>query len=298
MAPGKRTGHKKGSKSLDSALKQLSSEKRSAKSSEKSTPPNPPGTPKQNSDTMRLIVRSEVVYDGEERFQLLRESLQESQCRYEDSLKAYGNDFGLRTLEDHDEQQNLKVRMSDLEHRLNEQLKDQDEKLASQDEKLARQGRQIEMMALTQGGYADIRKRFLENFKKDTNQGPNHAIIKSGNVVAHRGDVATDTLLYKNKQRNDFQILEQIYGLSYEKLVQIINDANLELIQVINDYGTRAVRIKVDEKGTRLTDEVRKAHQIYVDEQLNEPLTNPKDVSGGSDLGFSYWALYRAFGGR
>ena len=240
---------------------------------------------------MRLIVRSEVAYGGEEPFQLLRESLQESQCRFEPLLNAYGNDFGLQTLEDHDEQQDWKVRMSDLEHRMNERLKSQDEKLASQ-------GRQIEMMSLTQGGYADIRKRFLESFKKDTDQGPDHSIIKSGNLVAHGGDVATDTLLYKKKQRYDFHILEQIYGLSYEKLVQITNDANIELIQVINDYGTRAVRIKADEKGPRLTDEVQRAYQKYVDEQLKEPLVNPKDAMGGSDLGFSYWALYRAFGGR
>ena len=68
--------------------------------------------------------------------------------------------------------------------------------------------------------YGDIRKRFLEVYRRDvlmdiTEEGRKK--IHQGNEVAHHGEVIADTALYSSFQREDEETLTKIYGLDRER---------------------------------------------------------------------------------
>jgi hypothetical protein len=79
----------------------------------------------------------------------------------------------------------------------------------------------IEALKKASIGYRKIRHRFIDNFKRNVLGyiGPDgHKRIAEGNMAAHQGDAAVDTLLYSLGERDDGDASEILYGLSVPEI--------------------------------------------------------------------------------
>ncbi len=101
-------------------------------------------------------------------------------------------------------------------------------RLVAQNERQERQIATLEgqVCFLTQNhkGYQCLRQRFLDVYTRDVKG--NHALqgskaIQEGNSKAHGGDAVADASLYSNNQRSDTEIYQELYGLQYERVLDI-----------------------------------------------------------------------------
>lgn len=130
-------------------------------------------------------------------------------------MLLYGNDTGKALLLERDD---LRERMSTLESRF--------QKLEATTEAYQVRTCQLQLdvkrLAAASDGYLKIRARFLDTFKRDIiGTLSTSTIIRTGNAAAHDGDAATDASLYTSRNRTDLPLLNQIYGISYDWIIQL-----------------------------------------------------------------------------
>lgn len=130
-------------------------------------------------------------------------------------MLLYGNETGKALLMERDD---LRGRTSMLESKF--------QKLEATTEASQVETRQLRLevkrLAAASEGYLKIRARFLDTFKRDI-MGTylTSTTIRTGNAAAHDGDATTDASLYTSRNRTDMPLLNQIYGISYEQIIQL-----------------------------------------------------------------------------
>lgn len=79
-------------------------------------------------------------------------------------------------------------------------------------------------LAISSNGYMQIRRRFLEVFKREWGITPEHGYsfeIHQGNKAAHHGDAVTDAIITKQDNRDDKSAYEILYGLTPDEVLAI-----------------------------------------------------------------------------
>lgn len=120
------------------------------------------------------------------------------------------------------ERDDLRARTSAIEAQV--QLLRKDSKAATEVHQVeTRQLRlEVKRLAAASEGYLKIRARFLDTFKRDImGTYSTSTTIRTGNAAAHDGDATTDASLYTSRNRTDMPLLNQIYGISYEQIIQL-----------------------------------------------------------------------------
>ena len=82
---------------------------------------------------------------------------------------------------------------------------------------------QLRRVTLRLAGFASIRQRFLDIFKRDVLHisRAKLAYIKLGNQAAYEGDVVADASLYEEKERADTEVFVALYGISPTRAIKL-----------------------------------------------------------------------------
>ncbi|KAH0559851.1 hypothetical protein GP486_003630, partial [Trichoglossum hirsutum] len=113
-------------------------------------------------------------------------------------------------------------------------------------------------------GYLRIRRRALATYQRDD---PDKSrmyssdlakTIAEGNKAAHGGDAVTDAGLFDSGIENNAELMIEIYGLSYSKVLSLDDDRDYESIKILNARAT----IKLDKRD--VPQEVEDAWKTYI----------------------------------
>ncbi len=144
--------------------------------------------------------------------------------------------------------------------------------------------------------YAQIRGRFLENFRRYVVSGApiNANTIHTGDNTAHEGDAVADALIYRTKRRSDPTIFRLLYGFSHDEVLKLEAFSNFLAIRVINEFGTL----------TSHFDPIKTPPHRHLHPDISSAFTRwmviqSDDLSKSSDdqgnrLGQAYWQFFRA----
>ena len=94
------------------------------------------------------------------------------------------------------------------------------------DERVRIQGEQITLLARSSEGYGKVRMRFLALWNRDILHSATEKDLKyiqDCNIDAHGGDALTDAHLYAGNHRQDLGLFLDIYGLSYQEVIELGN---------------------------------------------------------------------------
>ena len=69
-------------------------------------------------------------------------------------------------------------------------------------------------------GYMNIRRHFIDVYKRKQGLNSNQRIIIDGNDAANEGDVVGDAMMYDLDQRTDRVIFRQLYGLDVAEVIE------------------------------------------------------------------------------
>jgi hypothetical protein len=124
---------------------------------------------------------------------------------------AYGNRLGLELLQETD--------------RSNSRFESLEAALAAHQAETARKitalENEVRVLKLASDGYAKIRQRFLDVYRRDILKDQSAkavTMIGVGNAAAHAGDAVIDAGLYINGNRKDDGLMVEIYGLDPAKI--------------------------------------------------------------------------------
>lgn len=87
-------------------------------------------------------------------------------------------------------------------------------------------GEQLRVLSRSSKGYRKVRMRFLATWNRDILRNATDKDLKyiqEGNIAAHGGDALTDADLYAGFHRHDLGLFLDIYGLSYQEVIELGN---------------------------------------------------------------------------
>ena len=134
---------------------------------------------------------------------------------------TYGNQAGLRLLEDKHEIMERVKRLEDQVANNKDQIADHQDQIADHQGQIAYLHDRIRTLTTDAEGYYSIRHRFIDVYRRDVLHDvtePGRTKIKEGNAAAHEGDAVTDVKLYTTHQRQDERALRSLYGLSVNQI--------------------------------------------------------------------------------
>lgn len=125
----------------------------------------------------------------------------------------------MRTLEEHGE--TLERQRVSLK-RQKVSLERQKNLLADHKQQLKFLNSRVDTLLQFSQGYMNIRRRFLDVYKRDIKHLPGYELtkaIRSGNSVAHDGDAVRDAFLFENDKRTDRTLYRELYGLDADQVL-------------------------------------------------------------------------------
>ena len=132
---------------------------------------------------------------------------------------VYGNRLGVELLQG---RESTGRRLDTLEKEVRK-MKEDKAKTGLEERVEYLQNRVIQLSAASQG-YALIRQRFLDTFRRDILKDPaakHTETIRAGNVAAHDGDAVTDATLFTTGARVDADLMFKVYGLSADEVIAL-----------------------------------------------------------------------------
>jgi len=138
--------------------------------------------------------------------------------------------------------------------------------------------------------YAQIRGRFLENFRRYVVSGAPINPTRGDNT-AHDGDAVADALIYRTKRRSDPTIFRLLYGFSHDEVLKLEAFSNFLAIQVINEFGTLTSNFKTPPH-RHLHPDITSAFTRWMVLQSDDLSKSSDDQ--GNRLGQAYWQFFRA----
>lgn len=195
---------------------------------------------------------------------------------------TYGNKGGLRILESLRQLERDRQK-ADAKFKVLEDL------LERHDREIFSQKAQIRILTTTSKGYNQIRRRFLEVYKRDaglvSEPGYSSAIVQ-GNMAAHHGDALSDAMIYEQDHRTDERVYQQLYGLDHTKVLEInLNGNRYDILSVLNAHATRLAQKKP------LTVKAEMAFDNFIARVKEFWLCNPTEDSN-SPLGRAYYEFW------
>ena len=158
--------------------------------------------------------------------------------------------------------------------------------------------RRINLYTHPSEGNWKIKERMLEVYDGKAGRGIfDKAKIQKRNDTAHAGDVLFDMLLFEREGRTDKWILEDLYGVEYQKLLQVRESGNLQLMTAMNKYATINNRTEEDAPGSRLTGAIKSAYQSYLTVQFEDISADPNREGPTTPLFKKYYEFLFACGG-
>jgi hypothetical protein len=132
---------------------------------------------------------------------------------------TYGNKEGLDLLE---EKHDMKVRMKRLEDQMARFVDQTEAQNVYYQAQIADLNARVNTLTKDAEGYHDIRHRFIDVYRRDVlgdHSAETRARINKGNATAHEGDAPADARLYTANQRNDRDVLTDLYGLTVDQIL-------------------------------------------------------------------------------
>lgn len=149
----------------------------------------------------------------------------------------------------------------------------------------------IEYLREASIGYRTLRHRFIDTYKRDQLGLQSREIqesIRVGNRVAHGADALTDASLYTNRERSDADVFCGLYGLSFDKVVELNKPGCKYITKLLNYLATRRAN------GTTNADiEEKFANFVSAVEQNPNPQPQADPLS---PIGRAYYSFWKAVG--
>lgn len=175
-------------------------------------------------------------------------------------------------------------------------LSSMQEKFTTHEARLDQHQAEMRVLKASAERYAQIRGRFLENFRTYVVSGApiNANTIHTGDNTAHGGDAVADALIYRTKRRRDPTIFRLLYGFSHDEVLKLEAFSNFLAIRVINEFGTLTSHfdpIKAPPH-RHLHPDITSAFTRWMVLQSDDLSVSSDDQ--GNRLGQAYWQFFRA----
>ncbi|KAK2757685.1 hypothetical protein FQN54_004654 [Arachnomyces sp. PD_36] len=196
---------------------------------------------------------------------------------------VYGNNKGIKLLQEREEFRREFVRISEELGHVKEKLKEHDHELELQQTLHAQQRR-------FSGCFLQIRQRHLDKRREAsglTLSPESRKSIVESNKIAHEADAVADAHLYLTRMRTDWEIFTDLYGISAKKVPLIDERKRPETITVLNKWSTRVV----DEGRDNIPPKVVAAFEKFI--SILEKDLNADPLQVETELGQAYASFWK-----